>query len=276
MLSTLLQNELNIRFISTVIAFIVTVLVTISFYVVFRRKYTQKKQRAKFRSRLTYIAVIVFAFIVIRVWIEGFSHLFTMLSLVGAGLVIVNKETIMNLAGFLIINWRGLFSEGDFIQIQNFTGCVHSIRLLYFKIYETRSLDSPKGTGISIKVPNSLVITAALSTLSMEDNIVLASVSFNCPFDRKPIETAQMARDFAEQLLNEAYKDYAEILSPLVLKRNMPLRKVIDLKPKTTLKMLPDKESNTLQLETSFYCYPEDKRNLEQQLMAKLIQWQSD
>ncbi|AHB99143.1 mechanosensitive ion channel [Francisella orientalis] len=40
-----------------------------------------------------------------------------MLRLVAAGLIIVNKETVMNLVGWIIINWRSLFSEGDYIQI---------------------------------------------------------------------------------------------------------------------------------------------------------------
>lgn len=82
-----------------------------------------------------------------------------MLGLVAAGLVVTNKESIMNFAGFLIINWRGIFTEDDFIQIQNHIGCVESIQPFYFKLYETTSTNQKQATGRAIKIPNSLVIT---------------------------------------------------------------------------------------------------------------------
>ena len=47
------------------------------------------------------------------------------------------QRDYMNLVGWMIINWRESFAEGDFIQIQNYSGYVSNIGPLYFKIYET-------------------------------------------------------------------------------------------------------------------------------------------
>jgi hypothetical protein len=60
-----------------------------------------------------------------------------MLSLVTKSLVIVNKENVIGFIGWIIMNWRSLFSKGDYIHILNYKGFVTEIRFIHFRIYET-------------------------------------------------------------------------------------------------------------------------------------------
>ena len=43
----------------------------------------------------------------------------------------------MNFVGWIIINWSNLFSEGDYIQVQNYHRYVTEIKLFYFRMHET-------------------------------------------------------------------------------------------------------------------------------------------
>ncbi|WP_235826851.1 mechanosensitive ion channel [Facilibium subflavum] len=108
-------NQLFFQGVNTFVSAIAIALLAGIVFLLLKRKVTSKKQMRKIRSRVIYVAIVIFLLALIRIWIDGFSHLFTMLSLVAAGLVITNKENIMNFTGWTIINWRGLFSEGDAI-----------------------------------------------------------------------------------------------------------------------------------------------------------------
>ncbi|WP_191092430.1 mechanosensitive ion channel domain-containing protein [Francisella sp. XLW-1] len=132
-----LNNELFLNTIDTAImAIFITIIATVVFHILKKRK-TSEKQISKLKSRTIYISIIIFSLIIIKIWLGGITNLLTMLSLVAAGLIIVNKETVMNLVGWIIINWRSLFSEGDYIQIMGYHGCVTEIKLFYFRMYDT-------------------------------------------------------------------------------------------------------------------------------------------
>jgi small-conductance mechanosensitive channel len=74
----------------------------------------------------------VYLLLLARIWVQGFGQLIAVLGLVSAALVVINKDNIINLVGFLIIMWRGLFSENDLIQVQSFRGVVQNVGVLYF------------------------------------------------------------------------------------------------------------------------------------------------
>lgn len=132
-----IYNEIIPNLVLTIID---TLFITLSGIIIFhllKKRSKSNKDLNKLKSRIIYISIIVFILVFIKIWIGGISHLLTMLSLVAAGLVIVNKETVMNFVGWIIINWRSLFSEGDYVQIQGYHGYITEIKFFYFRMYET-------------------------------------------------------------------------------------------------------------------------------------------
>ncbi|MCD8499627.1 MAG: mechanosensitive ion channel family protein, partial [Gammaproteobacteria bacterium] len=143
------------------------------------------KHQTIMRKRLVYIMLVLDVLIVTKIWVDGFSHIITVLSLMAAGLVVANKESVMNLIGGLIISWRDLFVEGDFIQIHDFSGYVASIGVMYFKLYETTSIEQKKATGRTIKIPNSFVITFCVVNFSPDSNLCLQKIYLDYKDDRR-------------------------------------------------------------------------------------------
>ena len=173
-----LYNEILLNIVTTITNIIViAIIASLSFYLL-KKRTKSNRQIKKLKSRTIYISVIIFFLALIKIWIGGISHLLTMLSLVAAGLVIVNKETVMNFVGWIIINWRSLFSEGDYIQIQNYHGYITEIKLFYFRMYETIEHGDKKTTGKLLKLPNALVITSPISTFTSDDSIILHKIPF--------------------------------------------------------------------------------------------------
>ena len=267
-------NQLFYQGINTLVSAITIIILASIVFFLLKRKTTSKKQMYKIRSRVVYIAIIIFLLALIRIWIEGFTHLFTMLSLVAAGLVVINKENIMNFTGWIIINWRGLFSEGDAIQVQTYIGEVIGIKLLYFTIRETIELGYSQPTGKLIKVPNALVITNPVMTFATDDNITLYKVPYVVNLDVDPIKIAEHAKVTITKILQEKYQFNNNFSETQKFNKNKILSSgICDYEPKVELKFFSDKEKLVC-IQMSFYCFTEDAKSLEQALIQSLIQYQ--
>ncbi|MDC0534946.1 mechanosensitive ion channel family protein [Francisellaceae bacterium] len=254
--------------INTVIAAIIIAILAAAMFFFLKRNHTSKKHKHRIRSRVIYIAIVIFILVLIRIWIEGFNHLFTMLSLVAAGLVVTNKENIMNFAGWIIINWRDLFAEGEHIQVQNYIGEVIDIKLLYFTISEITDFNTAKPTGKIIKIPNGLIITNPITTFSNDENVILHKIPYVTTFDNKSIDIAQFLKFEMFKLLEEKYVEY-------INKRgskgyNNLISKFDNLNVDVEFKLYNDKEK-LVNIQTSFYCFSQDVIDLEQRLIEKLV-----
>lgn len=127
-----------------------------------------KKSRSQYISRSKYLFFILFMIFFIKIWVEGFTQIWTYIGFVSAAMVLTQKENLMNIVGWLIINWRGLFSEDDYIRISNFSGRVKTVGFLYFTVLEG-SLEFPESSsGRVIKIPNGMVSRNPIVNFSQE------------------------------------------------------------------------------------------------------------
>lgn len=270
MLSQIVLTTLAPRLINSLIAGLVIIVSAIALYLLFFKKPEDSRERKRIKYRIIYIAILIFLLVLIRIWIEGFTHLFTMLSLIAAGLVVTNKENIMNISGWLIINWRDVFAEGDFIQIQQYTGYVDTIKLLSFKLFETNALDDPIATGKTIKIPNGLVITNPVTLLTANTNLILNKTDYPIKAGSDPSHLAEKAQTLLQDILTTHYAGDARFSKDALQRKNRVLAKLIDLKPNVDIAPLTDKE-HIATLKITFYSFPKDAKYLKQVLLKKLF-----
>ncbi|WP_432773666.1 mechanosensitive ion channel domain-containing protein [Francisella salimarina] len=267
----ILNNELFLNTIDTAImAIFITIIATVVFHILKKRK-TSEKQISKLKSRTIYISIIIFSLIIIKIWLGGITNLLTMLSLVAAGLIIVNKETVMNLVGWIIINWRSLFSEGDYIQIMGYHGCVTEIKLFYFRMYETIEHGDKKTTGKLLKFPNSIIITNVISTFTSEENISLNKIPFLISTDSDILKIRDSLNLTIRAIISEKYSfNETFTQSDLVTKHKLRQYGINDFAPYIEIKTLSDK-TDTLNIQAYFYCFSDDKKEIEQLYLNELV-----
>ena len=132
------------------------------------RKIKALKTRTQYLNRLKYVFFILYLIFFIKIWVEGFIQILAFIGFLSAAITITQKDNLLNLIGWLIINWRGLFCEDDYIKISQYSGYVKSIGFLYFSLIEA-SPDFPnRSTGRMIKIPNGLVARNPVTNFSHE------------------------------------------------------------------------------------------------------------
>lgn len=256
--------------IDSLIAFAVLLLLTAIINLVYAKRVKNRTKRKRFRIRSLYILVLLLLFFMARIWIEGFSHFLAVLGFLSAALVIANKETIMNMTGFLVITWRDLFVEEDLIQVLSHKGYVKSIGILYFGLSEVREHSNNTVTGKVIKIPNGLLITNPIVNYSTVTRPIKQRLSIIVTKESNSDATRELLKQLIDTIIAEYYKDNRQFDSKRFKKdspnlaRAMELGTVVTMQPKQTV-------PTGLEVTANYYCFARDQETIEQEIWHQLL-----
>jgi small-conductance mechanosensitive channel len=124
------------------------------------RNNTDTANRYKWSKTTRYVITIIGLLIVGRIWFEGVGNFGTYLGLVSAGLVIVLREPVQDIAAFMFIMWRHPFRLGDRIEVNDVKGDVIDQGLFKFSLMEICGwVDADQSTGRVVHVSNHKIFT---------------------------------------------------------------------------------------------------------------------
>jgi small-conductance mechanosensitive channel len=101
---------------------------------------------------------LVAGLLVLIVWSPGLRDLVSVFTVIGAGFAIALREVLLSLAGWMRLNVRSLYSQGDRIEIDGVIGDVVDVRLLHTTLMEVGAwVGAEQSSGRLVHLPNSLV-----------------------------------------------------------------------------------------------------------------------
>jgi len=250
-------NEIYSHLLDTAVSLLALMVIYIIVAWIVLRKIEGKKNKHRVKVRLFYVFFAFFAIMMARIWVEGFTHLLAVLGLVSAGLVVTNKETIMNFVGFIVINWRGLFSEDDLIEIQGYKGYVKSFGFLYFSLYEVSELCFGQLTGRIIRLPNGLITTNPLVNFSDTAHLIEQSFSLDVSLFVVNDEVVSSFREGVNDIISSHYSEHKKYSVDRLLKNNKSLKPFLTLTPKVDF-AVSNNDLTKSELVLRYYCFLED------------------
>ncbi|MGE3317720.1 MAG: mechanosensitive ion channel family protein [Candidatus Berkiella sp.] len=222
------------------------------------RKIRTLKTRSQYLNRLKYVFIILYLVFFIKIWVEGFVQILAFIGFISAAFTITQKDNLLNLMGWLIINWRGLFCEGDYIRISSYNGYVKSIGFLYFSLLEA-SADFPSfSTGRLIKIPNGLVARNPVVNFSHEK---FTECTLNIIF--KPHSHMEMI----EKLFGLLKKNIQEYLS-------LHVNNTDQFEPRYYIKIRQERPTG-FEMILMFYCKHIDKADVQYKINKLIIDFAS-
>lgn len=271
MLSQLFMNTMTSNLVNTGVAIgIITLFYFLGTHLI-KNHVSEDQNKARLRARLYYTLVILLSIILTKIWVQGFSQILTILSLVSAALVIANKEFIMNVIGWFIINWRDLFSEKDYVQVAQHSGYVYEMGLLYFKLFEASPASSQRSSGKMIKVPNGLIINHPVINFSVSSNLIEYQQQWIIDYESDILTAKALIETTAKTIIHDYYKGSKLFTADWLKKRNKLLSSLIDLKVHVKTTLVQSKPSG-IKLTLSYYCFPKDQEALNELLLDTLIE----
>jgi len=154
-----ISEEASIKLLLSLATAIILAIVQFAVLKVALRNVTDTGARYKWGKTTRFVITIVGILLIGRIWFEGVGAIGTYIALVAAGLVIVLREPVQDVAGFLFIMWRHPFRLGDRIAIKDATGVVKGDvidqGLFKFSLMEIGEwVDADQSTGRVVHVSN--------------------------------------------------------------------------------------------------------------------------
>lgn len=260
-------NEIYNHLLDTAVSLLALLVIYFIVAWIVLRKIEGKKNKHRAKVRLFYVFFAFFGIMMARIWVEGFTHLLAVLGLVSAGLVVTNKETIMNFVGFLVINWRGLFSEDDLIEIQGYKGYVKSFGFLYFSLYEVSETCFGQLTGRIIRLPNGLITTNPLVNFSDTAHLIEQSFSFDVSLFDVNDQLVSLFTKGVTDIISSCYSGKKKYSVDRLLKHNKSLKRFLTLTPKVDFSV-SHKDLTKSELLVRYYCFLEDVDKIKSEVFS--------
>lgn len=220
-------------------AILVSIIIIVAAYVLIRilrrlvPRYIEEPERQYRTAKLIGRFVGMTAFLAILfVWGSGQGPgLATILTVIGAGLAIANREVLLSFAAWINIVVRNPYNQGDRIEVNGIQGDVIDIRLLHSTLMETGGwVKADQSTGRIVHFPNAWLYQFGVYNYTKGFKFIWNEIPFTLTLDsdwrsaREIIseiasETADIVEQQVKQQLRQMSREYLvhySILTPFV------------------------------------------------------------
>ncbi len=155
-----ISEDASLKLLLSIALLIVLGIIQFAVLKIIFRRVSETVARYKWAKTTRYIVTIIGILLVSRIWFEGVGAIGTYIALVAAGLVIVLREPVQDIAGFLFIMWRSPFRLGDRIEVNDVKGDVIDQGLFKFTLMEIGNwVDAEQSTGRVVHISNHKVFS---------------------------------------------------------------------------------------------------------------------
>ncbi|MBF0278778.1 MAG: mechanosensitive ion channel [SAR324 cluster bacterium] len=267
LLAQWLGSDWTLKLISSLLIILVLFVIYLIVNKVLSNQISEARVRFKWKRTIRYLGMAIGILLVGRLWIQGFQPVLTFFGLIAAALTITQKESIMNLAGWGFILWRGLYDIGDRIQIGNHKGDVLDIGMFYSTIMEIGNwIHGDQSSGRIIKIPNSQVLTNPIANYVRGFPFIFHELSL--------ILTPNSAQDKAIDLLKEITERHTHTTRMAAEKFLKSHRDQLiafrSLFPRVNIKLQIEKPGGIVCL-VRFICDPYQRRETETAIWLDIV-----
>jgi small-conductance mechanosensitive channel len=211
-------EELVLRIVGTLLLLLFTFLLARGARHLMERVVTSPERRYRLGKLIGRFAVGLFVLALIPLWAPEPGELFTLLTLIGAGLAIALRETLLSVAGWLNIQLRQPFKVGERVEINGIRGDVVDIRLLHTTLMEVGAwVDADQSTGRLAHIPNAWVFLHQIQNYTHGFRFVWHEMSVTLPpeadWKRARAIIAELADESAAIVAQQAEQDIRRLAS---------------------------------------------------------------
>jgi small-conductance mechanosensitive channel len=207
MLEELTDSPVFLQVIFSLVAILITYLITFTIAHIINKTVKDLKRKYTLRKFTVYIGTFICILVIILIWIKRAASVTTIISVIGAGLMLALHQPLTSIAGWLLILVRRPYETGDRIAIGNNSGDVIDIRLFHTSILEIGNwVDADQSTGRIIHSPNGKVFTEPIFNYTRGFEYIWNEIKIVVTFE----SNWKKARDIILDIGSKDYMDRGE------------------------------------------------------------------
>ncbi len=210
------------------------------------------------------VVMITAAVTLIAIWGSKIAGFALSLAAVAGAILIVSKEALLNLIGFVNITVTRPFGFGDYIEIGNASGRVVDINAMYTTVLETRQ--GHQVTGQTMTIPNSMLLTQTVRNFTVTGEFVIYLLSIKIDRTWNITQHENALTNAANQACAIWQKQANAHLKSFELSHH------VDLPSAETRVIITLDDGKSTDLTVRYTCRPNDRVKVEQQILRKYIE----
>lgn len=230
-----------------------------------KKRILDAKQFRIYKIYINYIFLFFIILFILPTFLPALREIATVLSIFGAGVLLVIKELLLNLVTFFYLVIRRPFKVGDRIRINDYYGDVLDIRLIDFTLLQLYPQKlGGQSSGRVIHIPNSYVLLYPLSNFSKE-------FAFNWLEIKIPLTINsdwQKAENIILKIIHKIQNPPNEKNEKIKLSYEKYAIQYQKLNPKTFI----DYSKGSIIISLRFLCEPKDQRQIKDQFWREFLQ----
>ena len=242
---------------------ILVIIVSKSYILKLLNKRSNNNKRLKINIVNNAVTIVLFVGI-FHIWSAEFHEFAISIAAFVVAIVIATREFIQCFIGFLYIVSSRPFRIGDWIQVGDSYGEVHSIDWAKLTLLEV-NIDAYEYTGKTLYVPNSKLITSSIKNLNFLKRYAMHHFTITRDCSINPFI-------FLDQLYENAYK-YCADFNDVAIRYNQLIENRLDINiagPEPHIQVATSDIGDTQVLFTIF-CPTEKAMDIEQDLTADFM-----
>jgi small-conductance mechanosensitive channel len=229
-----------------------------------KKRILDAKQFRIYKIYINYIFLFFIILFILPTFLPALREIATVLSIFGAGVLLVFKELLLNLVTFFYLVIRRPFKVGDRIRINDYYGDVLDIRLIDFTLLQLYPQKlGGQSSGRVIHIPNSYVLLYPLSNFSKE-------FAFNWLEIKIPLTINsdwQKTENIILKIIHKIQNPPNEKNEKIKLSYEKYAIQYQKLNPKTFI----DYSKGSIIISLRFLCEPKDQRQIKDQFWREFL-----
>lgn len=201
--------------------------------------------------------------IILAVWSTKLANFALSLAAVAAALLVVNKEAVMNLMGFVNLTISRPFTFGDYVEIGGASGRVVDINAMMTTVLETKA--GHQVTGATVSVPNALLLIQPVRNLTVTGRYVVHLLCVRIGRNEDILRHEQALLASAQATCGEWQAEADAHLTYLERQRHVDL-------PSAEVKVIIEMhDARHVDLSVRYACRPNERVKVEQDILRRYI-----
>lgn len=175
-----------------------------------------KKTKYSFAKVISILYIVVFVIVLITIWVENPQDITVAYGLAGAGIAIALQDLFKNVAGGIVLFLTGIYRVGDRIEINNKSGDVMDIGILYTTVLEIKDwVSGDQATGRLVTFPNGYVLSNSVNNYTKDHNFIWDElhipISYSNDWKLAHDKILQIVNDETRNIVDKATKEIANL-----------------------------------------------------------------
>jgi small-conductance mechanosensitive channel len=188
------------------------------------------------------------------------------LGLVSAAAIYVLQGPLLNIVGWAVLVYRGIYKLGDRIKVKDVRGYVTNISIMNTSVREFGGwMSGDTFTGRVVSIPNNFILQANVYNYTKDTNIIWDELEVNVTYESDVANAQRHVIDATEEVAGKFMQKYSDFVKEKI--EFSDIKDITIVKPRVLAKL----GDYSVRLFAVYYCQAQRRREVRSRIITAVL-----